>query len=207
MIPEIKFTPKKSLLDFAEWFSLNYKKLPAGHYHSDPIGYSVKYLNRIKNEEGSIQATLSRVSNKTRVIEIDRTEFRKNKKLTENYVFYSIVWCVVKVRLQEDWGIESYFEADRITTDYYIRSQPARSREDILIGWLVQLKRSSGASHNIKERVDAVKKQLLKAKEEDEKMARKLLKLKSKKKNPLNHEIRQRAFSANNRKGNRKRQK
>jgi hypothetical protein len=80
---EIKFTPEKSLLAFAEWFSSNYKKLPAGHYHSDPLGYSVRYLNGIKDDNGRILLTLSRISNKTGIIEIDKHILRGAYRTTQ----------------------------------------------------------------------------------------------------------------------------
>lgn len=202
MKQEIKFTPDQTLLKFAEWFSSNYKKLPAGHYHSDPLGYSVRYLNRILGDNGRALPTLSRISNRTGVIDIDRAEFMKNKKLTGDFIFHSIIWCVIKKKLQFDWGVESIFEADRMAIEYYTETQPHRSKKDIAIGWLVQMGRSVDTS-NIQDRYNAIKKQLLKAQSEEVKL--KVTKLKSKKKKPLNNEIKSRAVKANGRKGNSKR--
>ncbi len=179
MKQEIKFTPEKSFLEFAQWFSLHYKKLPAGLYHSDPLGYSIRYVDRFLDDEGNVKTkTIARVGHKTGVIELDRIAL-KDKKLTGDYVFYMIMWCAIKKKLLVDWSVSDDLEADRLSIQYYSESQPHRSKKDVVCGWLVQLKRS-GDKYGLSDRCDEIKRQLLKAQKSEPNL--KVMKLKSKKK-------------------------
>lgn len=156
-----KFKPDAELLKFATYFSDNYKSLPAGEYHSDGGKYSVKYLNRIRDKHsGNICTTLSRIGVKYGIIEIDRSEFRRNEKLTHNYVFYSIIWCVIRNFMHNCMEMKEYFDVDRIANEYYISTN--RPKKDVAIGWIIQLKRA-GDNFDLRERVEKTMNQLMKA--------------------------------------------
>jgi len=193
-----EFKPSAELLDFAKEFSSNYKKLKAGNYNSAGGKYTVEYMNKIKDKDtGRIIRTVARVSNKTGIIELDRTWLLKQKNVTSNYVFYLIIWHAVIKWLSKN-GNSSYMNADIVTNEIYLKT--GRSKKDIVIGWL-KLFSTSDTELN-RERYEKINKMLVDAQAIEMKKL-----LKSKKKNPLNHEIKSRTFKANSRKGNRKRKK
>lgn len=202
---ELRFQPDTELLEFATWFASNHKKLPVGLYHSRGSKYSIRYLDGIKDDRGRLHTTFSRVSHLTEIIDISRLAF-KNKKLTEHFMFYSIIWNIVKLKLTVEWGIASDLIADEVTMRYYIEAQVHRPRKDIIIGWILQLEKAADSNFlSLKNRIKAMKKQVLKAQKEDERHWKKFAK--GGKKFPLNNEIKSRTFKTNSRKGNRKRKK
>jgi len=199
---ELRFQPDTELLEFATWFASNHKKLPVGLYHSRSSKYSVKYSDRIRDTNSRSITSFSRISVTTGVIDMNRLAFR-NKKMTEHFAFYSIIWNVVKRKLAAEWGVVSDFVADEVTMRYYIEAQVHRPRKDIIIGWILQLGENPNALW-LKDRINAMKKQVSKAQKEDEKHWKKFSKGGTKIKN---NEIESRATKTNGGARNRKRKK
>lgn len=124
-----KFKPDTELLKFAEDFSAKYKKLKAGTYQSEDSLYTIKYLNGIKDgRTGKPLTTVARVSQTTGIIELDKKTLLRNKGANKNFVFYIILWCIVR-----RYYSETYYEADMLTTQYYMTT--SRSKKNILAGW------------------------------------------------------------------------
>ena len=79
------YNPDQEFIDFAIYFSENYKSLKSGHYISKGNKYQVFYFR-----PASFKGV--RVSHKTGVIEMD-ARLLKNDKVTPDFVFYLMIWC------------------------------------------------------------------------------------------------------------------
>lgn len=109
-----KFTPTEELFDFAKNFSDNYKIVSDGRYISPQNNYCIDYLFPIKDSAGNALNVFFRVQSNGK-IEANKMLLYKNKSITNNFVFFMIIWCAIFNQHKAD-----YKEIDRICAEYYL---------------------------------------------------------------------------------------
>lgn len=149
----MKFEPDNELQKFAYWFCVNYKELEPGTYTSEKYKYRIRYLNDLFDGHDIV----NRVSNTTGVIEFNRTSLLKHEELTYNFVYFAIVWCVIK--FQTKYNDPS---VDIIAIEWYLTTQYGQLRESIFIA-IAKVFSIAGISDRdfTKDRLEAIKKELL----------------------------------------------
>lgn len=120
------FKPTKELIEFADFFSTNWKSLSVGTYKSKKDKYTIKLDDKLFNSHTKVQSnTDSRVNSYTGLIEISKSKMIE-LDATNHYVFYSIIWCVIQHKTK------SIAESDMTAIKYYMeRAYPLR---DIMVG-------------------------------------------------------------------------
>lgn len=136
------FEPDKELLDFADYFSKNYKTLPigitlegsGGDYFSDNKKYHIKYVDKIIDITGHEPKTDVRIGHTTKVIEVSKS-FLDTFENNSDYLFFVILWCIVKVESKE----RNDSKADITTMEYYMKT--GRSVKNVLVCFVAVLQR------------------------------------------------------------------
>ncbi len=164
MDTKLIFNPDSELVDFATYFSDNYKDLEVGSYTSDVDNYEIKFLDRITDlHTGCYINTNARVCvgnedenlfNRNGIIELDKTKLSVSQ-ITQDYVFFIILWCVCK----SNNSTASCFNIDELVVNYYIIT--GRSKKNLALG-IIELFRHSPSLINI-ERYKKINKLLLDA--------------------------------------------
>jgi len=127
---EEKFNPDKELVDFANWFSNNYKLLSACQfgipsvYISDNAKYQIDYFQEIKHPHNT---TVGMIAHSTGTIRLSKSRLM-NENITPDYVFWLILWLVVYLQ------IKNLQQADDIIVEYYL-ANTKRSTENIISGY------------------------------------------------------------------------
>jgi hypothetical protein len=119
------------LINFAKQFSDSYKNLKIGEYFSENSKYHIKYLPELMDVR--IKAPLAvgaRIEIKTGIIELNRFIF-KSKEYTPDFLFYIIIWCVVRNTIE---GRNDIRNADKMTVEYYLTT--GRSIKNLAVGCL-----------------------------------------------------------------------
>ncbi|MEK6884369.1 MAG: hypothetical protein AABY22_32355 [Nanoarchaeota archaeon] len=132
VLPEFK--PDQELLDFAKFFSENFKNLTYGEYHSKKAVYSINYFDLIVDNFEIPQHTNCRVGHTSGNMHFSKQRLLE-QKCTPHYVFFLVLWLVQKLNLVKS-GNNSDIDADTTTLDYYFKMFPDRSIKDIVIGYL-----------------------------------------------------------------------
>jgi len=135
MNTELKFEPSEELLDFADWFSKNWKILSEGEYTSNLGNYKIEYFNCLPKKSCS-ENTNFRVGLTSGVIQASKK--RLEELDSENdFVFFMVIWCTIefKVRLP--------IESDRIALEFY--NKTSRSIKKVVMGYLNLLKNISSS--------------------------------------------------------------
>ncbi len=137
MDAKLIFNPDSELVDFATYFSDNYKDLEVGSYFSDVDNYEIKFLDRITDSNtGCFINTNARVCigtedenlfNRNGIIELDKTKLSVSQ-ITTDYVFFIIMWCVCK----SNNSTVSCFNIDELVVNYYITT--GRSSKNLVLG-------------------------------------------------------------------------
>ncbi len=144
-------TIPQELIDFADEFSKKYKILDEGTYKSKNDSIELRYVNQIKSIFGEIYKTPARVNSVTGVIEISKQQvFRQG--VTENTVFYWILWCYVISRINKD---SDYIKADVETIIIYKKT--GRPLRDIPIGYGLMIKDNPEVLTSLKKRLLKIK--------------------------------------------------
>ncbi len=125
---KMKFKPDKELLNFATWFSENYKKLPVGEYHSKK--YRISYLNKIKETIYETES-IAKIHNETGVMKFNKKNC-KSKHITPDCIFFLILWLNA-MRL-----VKNRLIADFMTLEYYLKLK--KSKKEICLGFLQIMK-------------------------------------------------------------------
>lgn len=133
------YNPDQEFIDFANYFSENYKSLKSGHYISKGNKYQVFYFR-----PASFKGV--RVSHKTGVIEMD-ARLLKNDKVTPDFVFYLMIWCRVSFNLGK---IQNEMLVDKTAIDYYLKT--GRPTKNIVLG----MEASLGNDFNAKTRLQNI---------------------------------------------------
>ena len=133
--PKLNYFPIKipdtELLAFAEEFSKNYKIFSGGSYCSKTSKYHILYFDGyMGSPAGMPSETFARVNSQNGTIELDKVALVNDKKITNNFVFYLILWCVKRLE------VESEMEADIKALHIYLAL--GRPSKDVRIGWLEQ---------------------------------------------------------------------
>lgn len=146
-----EFNPDSELVDFATYFSDNYKTLEVGGYFSDVDNYEIRYLDRItdigngdyieSNARVCVGTTDENLFNRNGIIELDKTKLSVSQ-ITSDYVFFIILWCVCK----SINSTESLFNIDELVVMYYLTT--GRSNKNLSLG-IIELFRSSPSSINL----------------------------------------------------------
>ena len=116
---KIEFNPDKELLDFAEFFSKNWKILVLDKYNSYHNNYMINYVDDINNPFD----TVVRIGQTTKIIEISKHGLT-SCDANENFIFYIILWCIV------DFELKNTFNSDKTTLTYYLKTK--RSIKDLM---------------------------------------------------------------------------
>jgi hypothetical protein len=132
--------PDKELINFADEFSKKYTYVPAETYLSENQTYKIIYFEGLCQNINSkrITTTPARINKITGVIQLSKKQLL-DKNITLNWVFYLIIWCVIRKNSKDD------FEADRKTMKYYISTK--KSIKDILIGYCIMFENADN-EHN-----------------------------------------------------------
>jgi hypothetical protein len=115
----------QELIDFANFFSINYKALSVGNYVSDGRKYHILYLDKLVREGDIKSMSIARVGLRSGNIEIDKPAF-ESKKIKSDYVFFIILWCAVCLK------VSTIEQADRFAIEYYLSR--GRSVKDLISG-------------------------------------------------------------------------
>ncbi len=94
-LKDVKFSPDIEFIDFAEWFSKNYKMLQAGNYFSINHNYKISYYDRV-DVNGRKLTMASSVGHTSKTI-VFNTEMRDIEYITKDFVYAQIVWCAAKI--------------------------------------------------------------------------------------------------------------
>ena len=125
-----QFLPDSELLNFAKYFSDNYKELNVGEYFSENKKYQIKYLARIRDKSTlKVLNAGAIVSNMTGIIELDKFIFSKG--YTSDFLFFIIIWCVA-CNSQENKGDMKM--ADKLAVEYYLTT--GRSKKNLALGYV-----------------------------------------------------------------------
>lgn len=137
MNTELKFEPSEELLDFADWFSKNWKILSEGEYTSYLGNYKIKYHNFFP-KDSCAGNTNFRVGVRSGVIEASK---RRLEELdSENdFVFFMVIWCTI------EFNVENNFKSDTIALEYYKKT--GRSIKNIVQGYLRLFKDVNNSSN------------------------------------------------------------
>lgn len=101
------FAPDEELLEFANFFSKDYRTLCVGDYFSNEKKYHIRYVDEIKGE------TQVRVALSSGRIEFDRFKII-SEDCNEDVIFFWIMWCVIQ-RKERD-----IMKSDLMTITYYL---------------------------------------------------------------------------------------
>lgn len=129
---ELIFKPSKELIEFADYFSNNYKKLNIGEYSSRNNNYEISYLSEIEETP-----TVFRTHRESGLIQIDKRTLKKNK-FTNNFVFYMIIWCAIIKEIPSFLNNHSYELCDLIAINYYKKT--GRPTNSIIKGYELLLR-------------------------------------------------------------------
>lgn len=130
------------LLQFADDFSRGYTSSNEGLYISDNGRYMLKYVTSIDY----VSPKAARISNRTGVIELDKT-LLSSDKYHSDFVYYLIIWCIIENICRNP------IMSDAVVIKFYLHSK--RSRRNVVIGYLEMLKHS--ISETNKERLELVR--------------------------------------------------
>lgn len=122
-----KFEPSDDLLQTADYFSKNWKTLSFGTYDSDDGKYRIEYIEVIIDEKtNELINTSIRIGHTSGIIQISKSELIK-LEITQNYIFFLILWCVVQRKTN------NLIESDILTLEYYVST--GRPVKDIILGY------------------------------------------------------------------------
>lgn len=138
---EYKFNPSQELLDFADYFSNNFKTLSASvikdkkeypsTYRSNDGNYLIDYFYKIRDTKtNKVVNTNIRVSHNTGIIQISKSKII-SQECTPEYIFYIILWCIVEREVND------IVKADRITFEYYLTT--GKSIKNLLTSYIKSL--------------------------------------------------------------------
>ncbi len=130
------FVPDQELIDFADDFSKNYNVYTCGLYTSKNGFYKIQYNN-------FDTFRFFRIGHDSKIIEINKFDV---EKLSPDFVFYAIMWCVVVLRVKESGHNDKILLADNIAMKYYLTTN--RSRKNIALGIINLFEQSSNIELN-----------------------------------------------------------
>ncbi len=111
------FKPDKEFLEFAQEFSGKYKILSPADYHSLGGKYHISYRDELLDRDGKKRNTMACVDlGSVNHIELDRTAFLADDRVTSDGVFFIILWCFAAESYDFD-----YKKLDLATLKFYLK--------------------------------------------------------------------------------------
>jgi hypothetical protein len=123
------FCVNEELIEFAEWFSANYKELTTGiEYLSKNKTYKLLYLDEFS---GGQSYNFSRIKKSNGVIEINK-QYTSESGIDSDFVYFMIIWVVIKWWM--DFKRDSFLEieVDRIAIKHYM--EMGKSFDSVIFG-------------------------------------------------------------------------
>lgn len=118
-----KLSNNSELLNFAKHFSNTYTTLSTGTYHSENNKYQIEFVEDFSDSRNPIKVIKSNGT-----IEVAKNIIL-NHEYTPDFVFYLIIWSVIK------FDLIKYQLADELATDFYLTTK--RSPKNLLKGYII----------------------------------------------------------------------
>lgn len=130
------FNPDTELIEFAKYFSDNYKNLKEWVYLSEKANYKISYIDSIVDAKTlNLVNSTARISTISKVIEINRLSLL-NGNYNSDYVFYLILWLVAKDKFHLENKSDTH--VDILVLNYYVTT--GRSLKNMALGFIYSIK-------------------------------------------------------------------